>query len=422
MTEEATYPRYRWFLLFIAWFLMTMMGYNNMMFNVQYDLLAPPPVGIGLTPHQFYLCITATTLAPVVMALASGLLTDRIGVKRVVLIGSIIAVVFGLLRILATGFVDMFIYCIVMGVGLGTLGGNAPKLVGQWFHVKQIYLGIGLILTALAVGPMLSLATGALWPSWSYGFLVVGLLLAVATVVWAIWGKDRPREYLDHGRTIVGVPMKEGLLAVIRSKNLWLIVGTYALANSLITAYVGGMPLIYVEERGVPRELAGLVCAIGGLGYAVGIPLFAWFAEKVGYIKPVLVVGVGLAGLGGYMTYLFAPNIGMWLFAVTPGFCMGAAPGLIMQMPLRFKEIGTRYAGSAVGLIGSINAGVTFIMLPFVFEPMWAAFGSNWAVPLFFVTFAAIAGLLFIFSKEVGRKYLQREFEQLAAKGEPDSS
>jgi len=421
MTDEVTYPRYRWFLLFVAWFLMTMMGYNNMMFNVQYDLLLPPPLGLGLTPHQFYLCITATTLAPVVMALASGLLTDRIGVKRVVLIGSIIAVVFGLLRIVATGFVDMFIYCILMGVGLGTLGGNAPKLVGQWFHVKQIYLGVGLILTALAVGPMLSLATGALWPTWSFGFLVVGLVLALATVVWAIWGKDRPREYTEHGQTIVGIPMKESLLAVIKSKNLWLIIGSYALANSLITAYVGGMPLVYITDREVPQLLAGLVCAIGGLGYTVGIPFFAWFAEKVGYMKPVLVVGVGLAGLGGYLTYLFAPGPGMWLFAVAPGFFMGAAPGLIMQMPLRFKEIGTRYAGTAVGLIGSVTAAATFIMLPFVFEPMWAALGSELAVPIFFVTAAAIAGLLFIFSKEVGRKYILKEWREASGEDTADS-
>jgi MFS family permease len=415
LAEEAvTYTKYRWLLLSLAWALMCLTAYNNMMQNVRYDLLLPVAEGgLGLTRTQFYLCITATSLAPVVVNLPSGLLADRIGVKRVILYGAIVAVCAALLRLAATGFIDLFIYCVVMGVGLGTLSGNVPKLVGMWFPVRQMYLGVAALVTALGLGPFLALATGAMWPSYFVGFLVMGLLLAVMCVVWAIWAKDRPKEYLEDGRAVVGVPVRESLLTVIRSKHLWLILLAIALLTGVGDARTGGIPLFLVQEREVPQTLAGLVIALGIVGYIVGIMLWPWVAEKWGYMKPVFAVCMAVSGITGFLTIISAPGIGMWPFAFTSGLFIGAGPPLVMQMPLRLKGIGTRYAGAAMGLISSFTAAMSFAFLPFVFTPIWEEVGPLYGIG-FMSLCVLVSGALFLIVPEVGRKAREKWTKEAA--------
>lgn len=411
LAEEITYPKYRWFLLLMAWALLCLTAYNNTMQNVRYDLREAPPIGLGLTTTEFYLCIVASALAPIVVNVLSGLLTDRIGAKRVILYGAIITVFGAMLRVAATGFIDLFIYCIIMGVGLGTLSGNVPKLVGQWFPVRQIYLGIALFSTSLGIGPFLALSTGAMFPSYFVGFLVMGGLLAVMCVVWAIWAKDRPKEYLEFGKPIVGVSYKESLLTVIKSKAVWLVLLSFALVAAVVAAWVGGIPLFLVETKGVSKEIAGIVISLSVVGYTIGIVLWAWVAEKVGRMKPVYVVCMALSGTTGLLTYILAPGIGMWLIGIFPGLFMGAGPPLIMQMPLRLKGIGTRYAGAAVGLVTSFSAIMAFTMLPYMFTPLWNTLGAIYASTFLCVSLWA-AGALFMMAPEVGRKYIMRVLKE----------
>jgi len=347
-------------------------------------------------------------------------LTDRIGAKRVILYGAIVTVFGAMLRVAAVGFIDLFIYCIIMGVGLGTLSGNVPKLVGQWFPVRQIYLGIALFATSLGIGPFLALATGAMFPSYFVGFLVMGGALAAMCVVWAIWAKDRPKEYLEFGRPIVGVSYKESMLTVVKSKALWLIILSYALVAAVVAAWVGGIPLFLVVTKGVSVSLAGIVISLSVVGYTIGIVLWAWVAEKVGRMKPVYAICMALSGTTGLLTYILAPGIGMWVFAALPGLFMGAGPPLIMQMPLRLKGIGTRYAGAAVGLVTSFSAMMAFTMLPYMFTPIWNEVGAVWAAAFLCVSLW-LAGALFVLAPELGRKYIMRVLREAQEAGAPAS-
>ena len=107
------------------------------------------------------------------------------------------------------------------------------------------------------------------------------------------------------------------------------------------------------------------------------------------------------------LLYLFAPGIGMWVLGIFPGLFMGAGYPLIMQMPLRLKGIGTRYAGTAMGLIASWGYLISCLMLPFMFTPLWETFGAIYGVVLLCVALW-VAGGLFVMGPEVGRKYMQR--------------
>jgi MFS family permease len=422
LSEEVAYPKYRWFLLLMGWAILSLTSYNHTMLNVRMDLLLPVVQGgLGLDKTQFYLCITSTAIASIPLALVSGFLTDWIGVKRVVLYGAIITAIGALLRLIATGFIDLFLYSIIMGVGLGTVAGNVPKLVGQWFPVRQIYLGIALFTTALGIGPFLALATGAMFPSFFMGFLVMGVLLVATCVVWGIWAKDRPKEYLEAGRPIVGVSFKDNLVTVFKNKNVWLISASYCLVAAVVAAWVGGLPLLLVRTKAVTAGTAGLVTSLSVVGYIIGIVLWAWVAEKWGRMKPVYMICMVLSGATGLALYILSPGPAMWILGIFPGLFMGAGYPLVMQMPLRLPGIGVRYAGNAMGFIGMWGYLISFLMLPYMFTPIWDNVGAVYAAA-FLCLSLWLAAVLFLLAPEVGRKYIVRVLTEAAGKGEPASS
>ena len=92
----------------------------------------------------------------------------------------------------------------------------------------------------------------------------------------------------------------------------------------------------------------------------------------------------------------------------------------MMQMPLRLPGLGTRYAGAAVGMVTSWSALFGFLMLPYMFTPIWENLGAFWPA-LFLCLSLWLAGLLFVLAPEVGRKYMIRMLTQAQEEGAPAS-
>jgi NNP family nitrate/nitrite transporter-like MFS transporter len=423
LVEEATYPKYRWLILFLAWMLYSLIAFNNTMTAVLYDLRFPiAQGGLGLTDQQFYACLTATSLAPIVLALFGGMLSDRFGVRWTVFVGSIIAAAGTLLRLVSTGFPDFFAFNLLLGIGLGVIGPNLPKLVGMWFPPKQIAISTALYMTALGIGSGLGLALGPLFSTWRSAILIMGVIFVGSVVIWFVFAKDRPKGYKVDGVEIVGVPFKEGFLRAVKTKSLWLIAFSYAMVAAIVTAYVNGVPLLLVEARGVPEKTAGLVIALAVLGYIFGTVFWVVLAEKIGVTKPIYMFCMIMSGIAGIIGYLLAPGFGLWLNAVFPGFFMGAGHPFIMQVPLRLREIGPRYAGVAAGVIGSLGHILSFTLLPYMFEPIWhgagswQGFGPFWAA-FFLAAVLAVGGILYILAPETGRK-AREKWEREAAEAQ----
>ncbi len=427
MAEEVAYPKYRWLILVLAWMLYCLIAFNNTMTAVLYDLrFSIAQGGLGLTDQQFYACLTATSLAPIVLALFGGMLSDRFGVRWTVFVGSLIAAGGTLLRLVSTGFPDFFAFNLLLGIGLGVIGPNLPKLVGMWFPPKQIAIATALYMTALGLGSGLGLALGPLFPTWRSAILVMGVIFVASVVVWVLFAKDRPKGYTVGGVEIVGVPFKEGFLRAVKNKSLWLIAFSYAMVAAIVTAYVNGVPLLLVEARGVPGGAAGLVIALAVLGYIFGTVFWVLLAEKLGVTKPIYMFCMIMSGISGVIGYILAPGIGMWLNAIFPGFFMGAGHPFIMQVPLRLREIGPRYAGVAAGVIGSLGHLLSFILLPYMFEPIWHGAGS-WqgfgplSAAIFLAATLAVGGILYMFAPETGRKARER-WEREAAEAQSTES
>lgn len=418
VAERMGYPRYRWFVLFLVWALFGLCNFNNMMIAVRAHDLIP---GLGLTTQQFYLVNTATAIAPIALCLVGGMLGDRFGIRWVVGIGSVLAAAAALLRLVSSGFWPFLVCQILLGAGTGFTTPNAPKIAGVWFPPNQVSIAIGLFMTGQGLGLALGFAIGPLFPTWQSAVLIMGVLLAVASVAWLVFAYDRPKGFAERGIEVAGVSFGEGLSRVWKAKNRWWLGVCVFLVMAVTMSYVYGMPLLLEETKGVSPEVSGLIVFLGVMGYVFGTVIWPILCEKVGVVKPFFVVCTVLAGLCGLATYAAAPGIGMWLLAFSPGFFMGAGYPMMYQLPVRLREFGPRYAATPTGLMDAMgNLGVV-LMLPFMFTPIWLAAGPTMAMVFLLVAIAA-GGLFYLLLPETGRKARFRWQEGAAGLQRPEGS
>ncbi len=412
MAEEITYPRYRWLILFIGWAVFCLCTFDNVMIAVRGHDLIPD---LGITLSQFYLINTSTSIAPIILCIVGGMLGDRFGVKRIVAVGAVLATAGSLLRLTATGFVPFLLCMILLGAGIGVTGPNAPKLVGIWFPPKQTSIAVGIFMTGLGLGSTLGLALGPLFPTWRSAVLIMGILLAVATVAWIVFARDRPAALQERGIDVAGVPFKEGLGRAVRSRNLWWLAPSYLLISSVLTSYVIGLPRLLEQAKGVSPGTAGLVVALSVVGFMFGSLFWTAISERVGVVKPFFILCTVVAGAAGLATYVTAPGLGMWVFGFFPGFCMGGALPILMQLPIRLPEFGPRYAGTPTGIIAAVGHTGSVIMLPYMFTPIWHVAGPLMGV-VFLAVSIAIGGVLYLPLPETGRKVWTRWLAEAQAK------
>ena len=406
MAEEVTYPGYRWVMLGLAWILNFMVGMNHVIIATRAHDIIPQ---LGLTTSQFYMAYTAVAILPIVMCMVGGTLADRFGVKWTLGAGAAIATAAALLRLTATGFWPFFLFMALLGVGYGVVFPVRAKLVAVWFPAKQVAIATGIYMTG-AVGTAIALFVGPAFGSWQAAVIVMGILMAVATVLWFILARERPVEVA--GVRVLGVPFREGLAVAAKSKNMWWTGVSYFFTVGVIMAWIGGLPHFLEVSKGMSPSAASMIPALSVLGFLVGTLFWPILSEKVGVIKPFYMVGVVMTGLTGVLVYYTAPGILCWVFGVLPGFFAGAGPALIMQLPIHLPEFGPRYAGNAGGLLFSVYHVGSFVLLPFMFTPIWNTFGA-YPAAWFLAGSLIVAAALFVPVLEVGRKAREAREKQL---------
>jgi len=419
LADSIRYPEYRWFILFLGWALFGLMGFNHTIIAARSEDLI---VTLGITTQQYYLIYTGSLLAPIVLCLIGGMFGDRYGIRWVVGIGSVVGAVAFLLRLTADSFTPFFIYMILAGVGFGVVGPNLPKMVAEWFPPSQVPLATGLYLSASGLGMFLGLALGALWETWQGAVLTGGVFLAVVVIAWLIFVRDRQRGFTTDGRQITGVPFKEGFGRAIKSPNIWWAGFSYLIVAGMSTTWIGGIPALMLQTKeGFSSFEAAMVPALAVGGFIIGTIFWPILAQRVGVTKPFYMVLMVMAGIASLGVYLTAPSVIMWVLAPFPGFFVGGGPAFVMMLPIRLPEFGSRYAANAAGVLTSINHIGSFVMLPYMFEPIWRIGGPAWAMAFLLIVLVA-GSLLYWPIPETGRRAMEkREKERQEAEAKAPS-
>lgn len=132
-------------------------------------------------------------LAGVLVGLPGGLLADRFGVKRTLIVICLLCGVFGALRGLSDSFVSMSATMFLFGLVVAMVPSIVPKVTAVWFSGRQLGLTNALINVAWSIGAMTATMFSAtvfspLLGGWRYVLFLFGIPAIIVGLLWlAIW-------------------------------------------------------------------------------------------------------------------------------------------------------------------------------------------------------------------------------------------
>jgi MFS transporter, ACS family, hexuronate transporter len=327
---------------------------------------------------------TAVTYAPTLVL--AGWLVDRIGVRRALIIGSLVTGVFVGAVALAPSYGVMLLLLALSGLGCGFIYPSAVKAVMVWFPPQERATAIGVNQAAVNVSGMLGaviMPALALSVGWQAGFLAAAAMAFAVCVLtaavyrdpgaempaWVAASPTSPAVYeIDQGLPgVTGDEMADraavrpGFMAVLRSRDI-LLLGLAAMFLCMIefAALAHLVLFLHVDWAYSVVAAAGLLAVCQGAG-ALGKPLSGLVSDRLlgRRRKAPLLALAGLAGLSCALLALIGPGQTWLLWAALAMLGVGAVGWGGLFSTLAGETAGAGAAGAAAGVTAAIdNIGI----------------------------------------------------------------
>ena len=315
----------------------------------------------------------------------AGWLVDRIGVRRALVIGSLVTGVFVGSVALAPSYGVMLLLLALSGLGCGFIYPSAVKAVMVWFPPQERGTAIGVNQSAVNVSGILGAAIMpalALSVGWRAGFLVAAAMaLAVCVLAAAVYrdpggylparvaGAVSPAAYeIEQGLpNVTGderadrAAVRPGFLAVVRSRDI-LLLGLAAMFLCMIEfASLAHLVLfLHLDWAYSVVAAAGLLALCQAAG-ALGKPLSGLVRDRLlgRRRKAPLLALAGLAGLSCAILALIGSGQTWLLWVSLLMLGVGAVGWGGLFSTLAGETAGPAAAGAAAGVTAAIdNIGI----------------------------------------------------------------
>lgn len=354
------------YLILLALWLMVFSASSQVM------IVAPilPRIGEALAVKQSLLGMLVTSYAVMlsVFALITGPISDRLGRRSVLLMGSGAMAVALYLHGLADTYGSLLAARALAGAAGGMLSGAAVAYVGDYFPYHRRGWANGWIMSGIAVGQILGIPAGTIiadqmgfrWP-----FLLFACVMTASTLM--IWRfVPQPDVPLDPNPLSIRRAIKNYVL-LVRNTAVGVGTATYFLMFFSVGLYVIYLPTWLEETLNVGgKEIASLFL-VGGLASVIAGPVAGRLSDTIGR-KPLIVsscVGLGVAML--LTTYVVTSMLTAYLIFAVSMIMVGMriSPlqslmselvkadrrGILMSLAVGIGQIGIGISGAVAGLV-----------------------------------------------------------------------
>jgi predicted MFS family arabinose efflux permease len=346
----------------IVWVLLILAWAANFVIRIGFSALLPSIIDeLSLSYTRAGLLASAFFYAYVLMQIPSGLLGDRFGRRRVLLIGLVGGAVAAGLTGLAGSFATLFLARALTGAFQGSLFSNDRAIIATVTPPERIGLGQGVSFSGPGIGLTFGLVIGGLlveFLPWRTVMMLFGLgPLAAAALI----ARYVPAPAPSAIRTAV----RQRLRSLFTNGPLWVLalVSLCAIGNQFILATWS--PLFFAEVGVTDVARAGSYAALQGIAASLGMVASGWAHDYLlerGYGSKTVIV-VGLAGVMLSMLVMAVviaqrsiPALAIVLF-VAAFFCWsiwGAVYALLARL-VRTEELGTAFGFSnSISFVGAI--------------------------------------------------------------------
>ena len=352
MTAEQ--PRFNWSVLALAWLIYFAFG---MVMASLVPIITLIRDDLGISYSEMGGILGAWQLVYIFAAAPAGVLIDRIGPKRALVVGALIITGSAFLRSFAGGFGGLFTAVALFGLGGPIVSVGLSKLIADWFTGPNRGLASGIYMTGPAAGSVLALALmhPVLLPlagSWRAALLVYAAVALAIAFLWLILGRDSPQGLAE--RHASGPGARGGIWEIIKRPSVWIVV---LLGFSGFMASHGlrnWLPQV-LEAQGASPSVAGLLGALPALTGIFGSILVVRAAStRPGNRRPVTILLMAASGLS--IAAIMVTDGWLLVLAIAvQGFCAAAVAPLMLNTLMEMPGIGARHMGVAAGLYFSVG-------------------------------------------------------------------
>ncbi|OZE83783.1 Bcr/CflA family drug resistance efflux transporter [Rhodococcus sp. 15-649-1-2] len=338
--------------------------------------------------------LTGTLIGLALGQLVIGPLSDIVGRRLPLIVGTAVHIGASLLCVIAPNVPVLGLFRGLQGLGAAAAAVVAMAVVRDLFTGRAAATVLSRLMLVMGVAPVLAPSIGGgilivgTW-RWVFGVLAV---LGVALLILAVFAL---RESLppERRRSRGVMPVVRTYGGLLRDGQFVVLVLVAALAMSAMFAYIAGSSFVLQDEFGLSEQQFAIVFALGAIALIgasqLNVVLLGRFtpvrivisALSAAVVSALVMTILAVAGIGGIFGFL----VPLWFVLGAVGFVMPNAPALALS---RHGEA----AGTAAALLGAAQFGSGAIIAPVV-----GALGNdNVAVSLTMVAVSAIALLALI--------------------------
>ena len=377
-----------WIILGLAWLGTFLASYSQ---NQLAGMAIQYQGEYGFTALQYADIYSSYQFLAIFVAFAAGLLSDKIGSRRAILIAGVITAVALTARIFLTSFDGQFWTGMFASMTATFITVNLGKLFGGWFRTSMLALVFGLYTTTTPIANTLGIGVTSLMPSIEFAFGTSAVLSIVFVVVWFLFGQD-------YSADIVGSDVKQGeqnsgvvknLKALLKDPKLWL------LSLAFVFVMAGQVPLMAFSTsvlqvlRGMDAVAAGGMLTAFTIGMGVGSVVSPFILKAVKAYRPIVAVYCIIAALMAVFAWQLPIGPVMYAAYFVGGICLGYILTILFNYPILL--FGYEKAGTAQGITQTFALIGAAVFLTNVTIPL-----AGGASPETFPTIMLIAGVFIV--------------------------
>jgi nitrate/nitrite transporter NarK len=325
---------------------------------------------LDLSLGQIGLLWSMLPIGSALVALSGGMLGDRLGFTKTIGIGCFVIAIASGLRGLSTDLTTLTLFMLFCGASIALVFPNVQRIAGVFFPSHQVGLATGITISGFAIGGALTTALSAtvimpLVGSWrNVLFLYSGLCVLIG-IAWLLIMRQAPEHAFssEQPTTIIRSTFRRSITAVFGIKDMWLLaIGNLGIVGSFIS--LNGYLPVYLEKIGLDKSLGDTMSSTLFIASIVGAIAVPAIAGKIGGLKVIMIICATATSIA-ILLLSVANNALFWVLIPMAGALTQGVGTLVITHAIQIKRIGSEYAGTAVGLIGSL-ANMGGFILPMI--------------------------------------------------------